>query len=411
MDYVAPVNGWPKGVDNVHTDQELPTDTLRRGVNVDVLDSGKVRRRSGHTLVTSLSGAHSMWSDGARSYFAYADGIHEFFEDGTTALLGAFVCGANPVSFSPAGDEIVLTCKTARAAIRNGMLVAWGIDTPVAPAAATATVGVLPAGTYHIAVTYVDGDGRESGASVLSQLVLTATGGIAITSMPIPTDPTVTAKRLYVSTTDGEVLYRAAELLPADQFAIVSTLPNGAELRTAYMSPPPLGVGLSEFNGRVFIIDAADPKTVWFTEAMDYGHVDKRKGFYRFPADVTMIASVDDGVYFAADQTYFVLNAGTSEHAQRPVLEAGAVARSATTIPQTTDVIWMSDRGAVVGKNGGVVEILSGNRVSSGGMIDGAAFVRESNSIKQYVVVGSSTQSSALQAGSYAEAEIIRRSV
>lgn len=410
MEYVAPINGWPKGVDNVHQDYELSADSLRRAVNVDVLDSGKLRRRAGHTQVTALTGAHSMWGDGKRSYFAYNNGIYEFFESGTTALLGAFACGTNPVSFSPSGDEIVLTCKTARAAIRNGVLAAWGLNTPATPATVSATVGVLPVGAYHVAVTYVDSAGRESGASDLATVVLAAVGGVAITAMPVSTEAAVTAKRVYVSTTDGEILYRVAEVAPAAQFLTVSTLPTGAELRTAYLSPPPFGVGLTEFNGRVFIIDAADPSTVWHTEAMANGHVKKSKGFYRFPSDVTMIAAVDDGVYFAADQTYFVARAGSPEHSIVPVMEAGAVAGSAVTIPQTTDAIWMSERGAVIGKAGGAVEILSGNRVSSGGMIDGAAFVREANSVKQYVVVGSSTQSSALQAGSYAEAEIVRRS-
>lgn len=34
---------WPSGMDNIHADHELDAKTLRRAVNADVLDSGKIR--------------------------------------------------------------------------------------------------------------------------------------------------------------------------------------------------------------------------------------------------------------------------------------------------------------------------------------------------------------------------------
>lgn len=40
------VEGWPSGMDNIHADHELDAKTLRRAVNADVLDSGKLARLS-----------------------------------------------------------------------------------------------------------------------------------------------------------------------------------------------------------------------------------------------------------------------------------------------------------------------------------------------------------------------------
>lgn len=37
------ISGWPSGMDNIHADHELDAKTLRRAVNADVLDSGKIR--------------------------------------------------------------------------------------------------------------------------------------------------------------------------------------------------------------------------------------------------------------------------------------------------------------------------------------------------------------------------------
>ena len=401
--------GWARGVDNVHQDYEIPSDSLRRGVNVDILDSGKIRRRKGFTQTLASSGAHSLWSDGTVAYFVQNNQLRKFYENGTSVSLGTIAAGANRVSYVKVGQDVYFTCATARGKIKNGTLASWGVEVPATPPTVTTTAGVLPPGTYYAAVTYVMPDGRESGASLLTQTTLSTDGGVTVTSMPIPVDATITKKRLYLSTADGEILYMAAELGAADLFATISSPVSGAELRTAYLSTPPLGSAIAYTNGRIFVVDVADPRVVWFTEALDYDHVDTRKGYYTFGAPVSVIAGTSDGLYVCADMTYFIPGAGSPDATQRMVLEFGAIAGSETTIPFSTDVIWMTEQGPVIGKDGGVIEMLSKERMSPGGMADAAAMVRDKDSVRQYVVVGSNIDSSSLQAGSYAEAEIVRR--
>ena len=409
MEYKVPISGWPKGVDNVHADFEVPPDALMRGVNINILDSGKVRRRGGHTLATAMSDAHSLWSDGVSAYYIRNNTLYKYASNGVSTNIGTFNSGANRAAYVKVDADVYVTSKTARAKIKSGAMALWGVETPSSPPVVAATSGILPVGDYFVACTFLDAAKQESGASSLAKIALTSTGGVVTTALPIPTNPAATLKRLYMSTTDGEVLYMVAEVAAAAQFVSISTLPSGVELRTEHVSPPPFGVLLAYFNGRIFIVDAADPTIVWHTEANAYGHVKLRKNYYKFEAPVTMIVAVDDGLYVASEQTWFIAGAGSAEASQRLVLESGAVFGSAASIPDTTDAIWMSDRGAVIGKSSGVVEVLSGKQVSTGGMIDAAAMVREQNSIRQYVVVGSGSEASALQAGSYAEAEIIRQ--
>ncbi len=57
-------SGWPSGMDNVHADHELDAKTLRRAVNADVLDSGKIRRRKGFSPLLSGSGYEPKMSAG-----------------------------------------------------------------------------------------------------------------------------------------------------------------------------------------------------------------------------------------------------------------------------------------------------------------------------------------------------------
>src|SRR3990167_880511 len=88
MEYKAPINGWPKGVDNVHADFEVPSDALMRGVNINILDSEKVRRRGGHTLATAMSDAHSLWSDGVSAYYIRNNVLYKYASNGVSTNMG-----------------------------------------------------------------------------------------------------------------------------------------------------------------------------------------------------------------------------------------------------------------------------------------------------------------------------------
>lgn len=404
---------WPAGMNNVASDYALPTSkygrvvALRNAVNVDVDDSGKISRRKGFTPAAAMAGAHSLWRDatGGDAYVFEGETLKQF--NGAAAAAVGVVPGVkSPVSYVKARDKVYFTSLGASGRVSGGALSTWGVELPGTPPSLAPTAGVFDAGTYTAAVTYVTADGRESGASSMSTVTLTAAGGISVIGMPVPVSAEVTKKRLYLSTANGEVLYRALELAPSALFASASTPITGHELRTEHLSPPPLGSALALYNDRIFI---ADGPTVWFTEASDFDHVDKRKNYYRFDAGVTVIAAVADGLYVCADRTYFISGAGSSGASQRVVLDFGAISNTAQTIPKTANTIWMSPNGAVVGKAGGGVEILADGALVPGRMAGAASLVREEDGLRQFVTVGTTTEASRLAASSYAEAEIVRR--
>jgi len=408
---MARIDGFQRGMDNIHQDNELGSDTARRIVNMDITDSGKLRMRKGRQRVLELGGAHSMWDDNAgNAYLVHDNKIKKFNADGTLTIIGTFNAGANRASFLALNGDIYVSCATASAIIRNGALIPWGVEVPASAPALSLTTGQLTAGAYHLAMTYVMADGRESGASLLSSITLNSVGGIATTALPVPDSADVAKKRLYMSTPNGEVPYLAKELSPLDQFTTIMTMPVGVELRTAYQSPPPFAIGLTYSNGCIFMIDAADPTVVWRTNALDYDHVDRRKNYYKFGAEVTVIAGTKGGgLYVCADQTRFIGQAGTMSPVLTEVFEFGGIANTARIIPRTNEYIWMSERGPVIGHEAGAAEILAEKALAPGLMINAASMVREQDGIRQFVVVGNNSEGSILQAGSYAEAEITRR--
>lgn len=398
-------SGWPKGMDNIHADHDLPEGALRRVVNGDVSDSGKIRRRRGFTQALAQSGAHSLHSDLANgAVFVAGNVMKRFNPDGTTANLGAVPTGANLLAYEAAGNSTYFMSPATRGKLTNGVLGEWGVEVPITPPNLMLDAGALDAGEYHAALTYLLADGRESGASMQASITLDAPGSIAFYGLPIPTQAGVTAKRLYLTTANGEVLYHVATVAAADTVGAIGSF--GAELRTQYLVPPPLGTAIAHALGRMFI---AKGPIVWFTEALDFDHVDPRKNFYQFPSDVTLIAGTNDGLYVCADQTYFIAGAGTAEARPIPVLGFGAIAGTKARLPTSRTPIWFTERGAVIGKDGGAVEIVSEKLVAPGQMTAAASLVLEQDGLRQFVVVGQNTEASTLQCGSYAEAEIIRR--
>jgi len=407
------LNGWPLGVDNVHGDNELSREALRNAVNVDILDSGKVRQRKGHALSLAATSAHSLWSDNNNAYFIEANQLKQLNADHTATVIGTVNTDDAHLSYQKINGDIYFSSKNAKGKLVDGQLKSWGVELPTSPPALNVSAGILEVGTYYAVVTYVAADGQESGASVQTSITLDEVGGIAITGMPNPVDSTITKKRLYLSTPNGEVLYMAKEVAFDAQFIDISTLDLRQELRTMHLSPPPYSSGLTYANGRMFMIDAIDPRIVWFTEPLSYSLVDKRKNYYQFDAHVTLIAGTSSGrgLYICTDSTYFFASAGLlAQDSKTLVMNAGAFKESLSIIPITKEPIWMTERGAVIGKEDGAVKLLAAGRLEPGQMTNVASMVREQDSIRQFVAVGNKTDASTVEAGSYAEAEIIRRS-
>lgn len=405
------LNGWPNGMDNVHADNEIGSETLRRAVNLDITDSGKLRIRPGSTIALAVADAHSLWDDGNdNAYYLASNQLKKFNRDSTALTIGAVMAYDNPLSYVRVNDDTYFSCATARGRIRDDVLSPWGIEVPATPPVLSETTGNLNPGAYTAVMTYLLSDGRESGASRITSITLDAVGGIATTALPVPVDANVTKKRLYLTTANGEMLFMAKELNPSDQFATISNIPTGPELRTQFIIPPPYAAGLAYANGRIFMIDAEDPRVVWYTNAMAYDQVDKRRNYYVFPKDVTLIATTKGGgLYVCADKTYYIGAAGTESESFNTVFKYRGIARTAKIIPGTEEYIWMSERGAVIGHEGGAAEILSEKSLVPGDMTNAASMIREQNGIRQFVAVGNKDEGSSLQAGSYAEAEITRR--
>ncbi len=172
-----------------------------------------------------------------------------------------------------------------------------------------------------------------------------------------------------------------------------------------YMAVP-AGSIVREFNGRMYV---AVGKVVWFTDPFTPGSVQKQRNFIQFQADVTIMEPVTGGIWFAADQTYFYAGGGPDDFVVRPQLNYGAVPGTSLKVPQSNDVMWYSERGAVMAtQDGQIKNVQEANIAAESGTV-GATLIREENGIKQFIASVRNQGVSPLAATSFMDMEVIRK--
>lgn len=205
---------------------------------------------------------------------------------------------------------------------------------------------------------------------------------------------------VVVYLTDGTINKRIVS-------GVVTDWPVDAHLSSdpEYMAVP-AGSIVRHFNGRIYV---AVGKTVWFTDPFTLGSVQKQRNFIQFAAPVTIMEPVTHGIWFAADQTYFYAGGGPDTFTPLPQLNYGAVPGTSVKVPYTNDVMWYSERGAVMAtQDGQIKNVQEANIAAESGTI-GAALIREENGIKQFIASVRNQSISPLAASSFMDMEVIRK--
>ena len=407
-DEVVQLGPFVEGVDNLHPEYEIPPNRLRNAVNVDLPDTGNPVRRKGVQRVLPVVSGHSFWSNGR---------IAMLVEAGTLKLVsrsaGGIVAttlragvGNRPMSYDEFNGEVLYSNGLVTGKIVDEKAVAWGVGAPPNAPSMSAGSGGLAAGLYQATVTYANDTGEESGAPLPAQIDAAEGSSITISGIPTPADPAVTRVRIYVSPANGEELYRQAELLPGTStFSVYQVATGRPRLRTTLLSAPPPGDIVRAGFGRLWI---ASGPMLWFTEAFSSSHVNASRNFIRFPADVSVVQPVSDGIHIVADRHYF-LPSGNPAAALVKGPAYGAVIGTGIYMNNGKAGAWMSTRGFVIGGPGGEVTNIQEARVAVDPMARGSVLFREEDGMRQLVGAFSDGEQTALAARSFIRAEVVRR--
>lgn len=395
---------WPAGMNNIAPDHALPTSkygrtiAVRNAVNVDFDDTGWFRRRAGYAKVLAGVNTRGGYSCPLGSYFVQGTKLFSF--DGAVAVE---LCDG------VLGDEITYDYFDGKVYFSDGLITKlitaagageWGVDTPSVPMI-HAVAGALPPGTYVAAITALDAEGRESGASEAVTVTLNVASGIRVSGLPAGREV-----RIYLSSNNGSTLFLVAQTSAASYDITLPGYDSGKPLDTQFLSKPPAGRIIRRFNGRIYI---ADGPVVWFTEPYAPDLVHRGRGFFQFAAPVTVMEPGESGMWFVSDKTEFYVGTGPEDFKVVQKLGYGAVYGTSRLLPRTHDAVWYSEKGVVMGTRDGQATNLQEANVAVGSGTAGASLVREQDGIRQVVVSVRDPSVSPLASTSFLEMEVIRK--
>lgn len=363
---------------------------LRQAVNVDINDAGWVLRRAGSKLRTPMVGAHSLWSNGYRTFLVYALGLQEVISFSPLSLLSRVALTSDAsMSFVDVGGDVYFSNGTdcGRIAAGASVVTPWALATPAAPVITT-TSGTLNPGDYQVSLSYSTASGEEGGSTPSMNPTLSSVGGF---SLVLPgASPGADYINIYISGTDGELPCWYARLPAATTVATITAPATGREMPNAFLQPQPAGQFVATHNGRLLV---ATDALLTYSPPWNLGLYLPTEGYIPFPAAITNIVPCIDGVYITADRTYWLAGPDIAQAEVVPVLPYGAVPGTAFRVPHSEDVGWYGFRGVVVADRTGQAKAIQQDAMAVDVAPAGAALVREVAGVRSVVVAlsGAST--------------------
>lgn len=371
------------GLRNDVAEERLTPTDLALGDNVDLDNSGRLARRVGRTQLTSTP-THSVWSDNMLLAFCVqgAQLMRIALDFSLTPVFTGLTLG-RPVSYVKVNDRVYFTNGRETGVFEGTSVRSWGLPVPPTPGAAILPNGLLLAGTYQFVTTYVRNDGQESGAGLAGRAQVASNGGLQFVFSP-PADATITARNIYVTAPNGDVLYLAMTV-PISATNInyaASSIDQNYDLKTQRLVAPPAGQIAGYYSGRMYVVvdDNIYPSEPYAYELFDlrkYIPLNGRGTLFAGLEDKERIDTpgLDSGIFVGTDRECGILVGSSPEEFQFvPKTDFGAIegtldfvagsllgdgSAGARKLP-----MWLTTQGICAGMPGMEIKNLTRNRYS-----------------------------------------------
>lgn len=383
-------NEWRGLRNNVDPTAFAPGD-LTVATNIDIDDALAVMRRKGYSAVVTAAVDRDVWASGSICLGVGSDALKQIHADYSTTTLRAGLAAGRHLDYEVIGDRVFWSNGVETGVVQNGANRSWGLSIPGKPTAA-ATAGTLAAGLYQVAVTYLRSDGQESGAGLAVTLTLDAIGGIALSSIPVSADSTVTHKAIYATSVGGDTLHQVGIIANATtSFSIISAASGAAPLLTQFLQPPPAGDFIAESSGHLLVAVGSRlyPSEAYGPELFDYRRA------VPFNDAITMLAPVSDGLYVGTQsQVIWIPGSAPENWEYRPVAASGVIPGTLTYADSSMIgdgsgrepvALFATQHGLCAGAAGGAVTNLTADRFAYPIQTRGAGIARRHRGINQYL--------------------------
>lgn len=292
------------GLNNVTDPVRLGLEWLTRADNVDIDDTGMVKRRDGHTLQEAgeVTGAYST-IDTERMYFV-VDGS---LKTGAGVVLATGLA-SDLMHWAEVNGQVFYANGTDYGIIRaDESVLAWQWDVPATPAVAAVT-GSLDPGLYRVCCTFVLADGRETGASDPVEIEIAQGQGLQISGIPQLAGGRT---RTYIAPANSTVFQRAYVGALTSITWAGSADALGAELVTELARPIPRGAtAIQEWGGRMYAaqyIPEHDMTALWRSLPLGWHLFNLDSDFDAISGEVLMLARHDTALIIGTRDAVYAL--------------------------------------------------------------------------------------------------------
>lgn len=350
------------GLDNINSETTIPANVLKVADNIDITRNNQLKRRNGFQKTLS-SCATAAWGD---------DGIFLFISEGNLCRLSndflskitlkqdlfenQFLTGKRYQ------DKVYWSNNNEIGYIKNDVSYSIGLPTPQHPTISQ-VVGYMPSGKYLLSFTFLTKEGLESPPSNFAVIDLPDGSGLYFSNFIVPSDGRIDKVVVYLSTTNGQVLYRALILNKDVQTA---TYKGDAgklnyQLRTLYLQPIPSGHIIRLFRGHLIV---AQNNTIYFSNPYNLEFYNPLSNFVSLEDRITNLEPTLEGVFVTTySASYFLAGRVPSEWQLVKLREHGGITGTMQVVStenfgsQPLDggqaVVWATEKGLVVGTEQG----------------------------------------------------------
>lgn len=326
-----------KGMSNV---EQTTQDLSEPHVILDAItkETGVIHAREGYAKIQSLTNAHSLWSNGKFFLFVSAGTLYVSFDGVSKYSLGSVYGPVEPLSYAQVGNSIYISNKywTSVYDIKTNTIRSWGITPPPAPILSSSSNGSLVPGIYSVCLTIEDSAKRMSGSSGISQIELTAVGGISISNFPV-------GGIAWITDAYGSTFYFATKL------STIVEAPGLVKLPSLFCAPAPNLSNLCLHGGRVW---GSVGELLYYSQPFGYEWFNLFSSYFVFNTDILMVARTSYGLFIGfEDQVIFMT--GTDPAKMKPTKVGDGVVKGslcyADRIPDLGDnvPVWMTRSGFV----------------------------------------------------------------
>lgn len=396
------------GINNRSPIDRLPvTDAgraVRDALNVDMTSAGTFQRRPGQDKVVTGTNTRCLHEIPGGALYANMNDL--FLFDGTTSTqVGDIASPYAHVAYenTPLGT---VWSDGYRLNVYSGTSRRLSPAMPnPQPVVTAASGGALVAGTYGVMFSSIRSDGQQS-AHTVPVYVTAPQGGFLSIAAAGHTERIA----VFVTALDGEIFYRSGTIeVGQTSLSIPIVRTDGQPVSFEVMSDLPPGAILALHKGRLL---SAEGPALYYSLPHNYGLYRPAFDYILTPEEITLVASVDGGVYLATlSETYWLPGGDIGNTSMVKLLPYGAVKGTLSKIDDSTDLMWFTPQGPVTANQMGQVSAPQSNSVSFPSANAGASIWRESNGLRQFISAISTNPSippGAAVAGAYMEAEVIQ---